>query len=121
MAEPHHHRMVGYSMILVAASLTGIGLLYLAIGEDVLFADSIQRAKDAQFEQCKETNFVGEDCQKFVVFITSQECVANQDLESPECFKFRTLVENAIFEECRANRDIESPKCQKYKDSFPIN
>jgi hypothetical protein len=65
MAEPHHHRTVGYSMIAVAASLAVIGLLQLAIGENVLFADEIQREKTAEFEKCKETNFVGEECRKF--------------------------------------------------------
>ncbi len=65
MAEPHHHRTVGYSMIVVAASLALIGLLQLAIGENVLFGDDIQRAKTAEFEKCKETNFVGEECRKF--------------------------------------------------------
>lgn len=65
MAEPHHHRTVGYSMIAVAASLAVIGLLQLAIGENVLFGDDIQRAKTAEFEKCKETNFVGEECRKF--------------------------------------------------------
>lgn len=65
MAEPHHHRTVGYSMIVVAASLALIGLLQLAIGENVLFGDDIQRAKTAEFNKCKEINFVGEECQKF--------------------------------------------------------
>jgi hypothetical protein len=65
MAEPHHHRTVGYSMIVVAASLAVIGLLQLAIGENVLFGDEIQRAKTAEFEKCKEINFAGEECRKF--------------------------------------------------------
>jgi hypothetical protein len=65
MAEPHHHRTVGYSMIVVAASLAIIGLLQLAIGENVLFADEIQRAKTAEFEKCKEINFIGDECRKF--------------------------------------------------------
>jgi len=43
MVEPHHHRKVGYSMIVVSASLALIGLLQLGIGENVLFADDIQR------------------------------------------------------------------------------
>jgi hypothetical protein len=65
LAEPHHHRTVGYSMIAVAASLAVIGLLQLAIGENVLFGDDIQRAKTAEFNKCKETNFIGEECRKF--------------------------------------------------------
>jgi len=52
-------------MILVAASLAAIGLLQLGIGEDVLFADDIQRAKTTEFEHCNEIDFVGEECRKF--------------------------------------------------------
>ncbi len=66
MKEPHHHRTVGYSMIAVAASLAVIGLLQLAIGENVLFADDIQREKTQEYEECKKINFVGEECKKFV-------------------------------------------------------
>ena len=65
MAEPHHHRNVGYAMIAVSASLAVIGLLQLAIGENVLFGDGIQRAKTAEFEACKDINFSGEECRKF--------------------------------------------------------
>jgi hypothetical protein len=65
LAEPHHHRTVGYAMIAVAASLAVIGLLQLAIGHNVLFGDSIQRAKTAEFNKCKETNFIGEECRKY--------------------------------------------------------
>jgi len=52
-------------MIVVAVSLTAIALLQLGIGEDVLFADDIQRAKTAEFENCKEIDFVDEECRKF--------------------------------------------------------
>ena len=52
-------------MIAVAASLAVIGLLQLAIGENVLFADDIQREKTDEYEECKKTNFVGEECEKF--------------------------------------------------------
>jgi len=65
LVEPHHHRTVGYSMIAVAASLALIGMLHLAIGQNVLFGDDIQRAKTTEFEQCKETNFVGDECRKY--------------------------------------------------------
>jgi len=37
----------------------------MGIGENVLFGDDIQRAKTLEFEQCKETNFIGEECRKF--------------------------------------------------------
>jgi len=52
-------------MIAVAASLAIIGMLHLAIGQNVLTGDDIQRAKTAEFEQCKETNFVGDECRKY--------------------------------------------------------
>ena len=69
MKEPHNHAKVGYSMIAVAASLTVIALIGLAIGEDVLYADNIQRAKTAHFEECKVNGFVGEGCDKYSVFV----------------------------------------------------
>ena len=119
MKEPHNYRTVGYSMIAVSASLAVIGIIALAIGEDVLFADKIQRANTAHFEQCKENNFVSSGCEKYQLFIQYDECVANGDLESDECHQFTTFVESAIFEECRANRDIESPQCLKYIDHIP--
>ncbi len=52
-------------MIVVSASLATIGLLFMGIGENVVFGDDIQRAKTLEFEQCKETNFIGEECRKF--------------------------------------------------------
>ena len=52
-------------MIAVSASLAVIGLLQLGIGEDVLYADNIQRANTEEFEACKAVNFVGEECRKF--------------------------------------------------------
>ena len=114
MKDPHNYRKVGYSMIVVSASLAAIALLGLAIGEDVLYGDNIQRAKTAEFQNCKEANFVGDECKKYEIYIAYEKCIAEQDLESKECFQFRTWVESDIFEECRANNDMESPKCQQY-------
>lgn len=121
MKEPHNYRAVGYSMILVAASLSMIGIIALLIGDDVLFADTIQREKTAHFENCKQNNFVLEGCEKYSVFIKAQQCIANQDLESRECYIYKTFVESAIFEECRANKDIQSPQCLKYIDNIPVD
>ena len=45
MQDPHNYRKVGYSMVLVAASLAAIGLVQVGIGPDVLFADDMQRDK----------------------------------------------------------------------------
>ncbi len=120
MKEPHNHAKVGYSMILVSVSLVAIALIGLAIGEDVLYADKIQRGETAHFEECKANDFVNEDCQKYMVFIQAEECIANQDLESSDCYLFKTYVQSAIFEECRANKDITSPQCQQYIGTFSI-
>ena len=120
MKEPHNHAKVGYSMIVVAASLAVIGLLGLTIGGDVLFADNIQRAETAHFEECKANDFASEDCQKYMVFVQADRCIENKDLESSECYQYRTYVESAIFEECRANKDIQSPECQPYIGKYSV-
>ena len=65
MVDPHNYRKVGYSMILVAASLSAIGVIHLAIGDNVLFGDQIQRDKTAFFEECKAIFYATEECQKF--------------------------------------------------------
>ncbi len=107
-------------MILVSVSLTAIALLGLAIGSDVLYADKIQRGQTAHFEECKASDFVDEGCEKYMVFIQAENCVANQDLDSFDCYLYKTYVQSAIFEECRANKDITSPQCQQYIGTFSI-
>jgi hypothetical protein len=54
MAEPHNYRKVGYSMILVAASLVVIALLYLSIGDDVLYSDRVSKQKQFEYQQFLE-------------------------------------------------------------------
>ena len=66
MQNPHHYRKVGYSMILVAASLAAIGIVQVWIGPDVLYADQMQRDKTAFFEMCKAGNYLGEGCDIFI-------------------------------------------------------
>ena len=66
MENPHNYRKVGYSMILVAASLASIGIIHLAIGDNVLFGDEMQRDKTTFFEECKAIFYATEECQKFV-------------------------------------------------------
>lgn len=61
-----NYAKVGYSMIVVAASLAAIGLLGVAIGEDVLFGDNIQRANTAHFNECKAADFEPEGCEKYL-------------------------------------------------------
>ena len=65
MENPHHYRKVGWSMVLVAASLAAIGLVQLWIGPDVLYADDMQRDKTAFFEMCKAGNYMQEGCDMF--------------------------------------------------------
>ena len=54
MDEPHNYRAVGYSMILVAASLVVIALLYLSIGDDVLYSDRVGKQKQFEYNQFLE-------------------------------------------------------------------
>ena len=66
MQDPHNYRKVGYSMVLVAASLAAIGLVQVGIGPDVLYADDMQRDKTAFFEMCKAGNYMQEGCDMFI-------------------------------------------------------
>ncbi|MEM3065238.1 MAG: hypothetical protein QW177_07690 [Candidatus Nitrosotenuis sp.] len=52
--NPHNYRTVGYSMIIVAASLVMIALLYLAIGDDVLYSDRVGKQKQFEYQQSLE-------------------------------------------------------------------
>ena len=54
MKEPHNRAHVGYGMIVVAAGLTAIALVALAIGSNVLFGDNIQRANTAISKNAKQ-------------------------------------------------------------------
>lgn len=65
MKPERNHAKVGYSMIVVSASLAIIGLLGVAIGEDVLYADDIQRANTIHFNDCKANNFEPDGCEKY--------------------------------------------------------
>ena len=60
-----NHAQVGFAMIVVSASLAVIGLLALAIGDDVLFSDNMQRANTAEFNECKENDFKLDGCEKY--------------------------------------------------------
>ena len=72
MKEPRNHAKVGYSMIVVSASLAVIGLLALAIGGDVLFADNMQRENTLHFNECKQNDFKTEGCEKYWDRINSE-------------------------------------------------
>ena len=65
MKDPHNHAQVGYSMIVVSASLAAVAILGLAIGADVLFADNMSRNNTMHFNECKENDFKTEGCEKY--------------------------------------------------------
>ena len=65
MKDPRNHAKVGYSMILVAATLATIGIIALFLADDVLFADNMQRDDTAHFNECKANDFSTEDCLKY--------------------------------------------------------
>ena len=81
MAEPHNHAKVGYSMILVAASLVVIALVGIAIGEDVLYSDKIQRANHALFEECKSVDFKDANCERFHKYLNNDVAGIYVDFE----------------------------------------
>ena len=91
MKEPHHKKKVGIGMIMVAASLAGIGMLQLAIGPDVLFADDIQREQLTLFEDCKVNGFQDPQCAKWIDDMQLQECRETKNIEG-ECWKYRMWV-----------------------------
>ena len=65
MAKYGNHAHAGFGMIVVAASLVAIGLIALGIGDDVLFADNMQREAIAHFNECKENDFKADGCEKY--------------------------------------------------------
>ena len=65
MTKYGNHAQVGFAMVVVAASLAAIGLIALAIGGDVLFADNMQRGNTAFFNECKENDFKLDGCEKY--------------------------------------------------------
>ncbi len=71
MTKYGNHAQAGFGMIVVAASLAAVGLLALAIGEDVLFSDDIQRGNTAHFNECKDNDFKLDGCEKYYDRINS--------------------------------------------------
>ena len=65
MKEPHNYAKVGYSMILVSASLAAIAFIALFTADNVLLSDNIARDKTAHFNECKSNDFVSDDCVKY--------------------------------------------------------
>ncbi len=65
MAKYGNYAHAGFGMIVVGASLAAIGLLAFVIGDDVLFADNMQRDNTAHFNECKENDFKTDGCEKY--------------------------------------------------------
>lgn len=82
MKEPHNHAKVGHSMIVVSASLAIVGILALAIGGDVLFADNMQRDVTDHFNECKANDFKTEGCEKYWDRINNEISGIYVDLEN---------------------------------------
>lgn len=59
MNEPRNYRAVGWSMVVVAASLAAIGLLVLALYDEPFFSDNIMREKQKQFKETQNATETG--------------------------------------------------------------
>jgi plastocyanin len=124
MQNPHNYRKVGYSMILVAASLAAIGIVQMGIGQDVLFADSMQRDKTAFFEMCKAGNYLGEGCDIFDKKGNTLYEIPRMTLEDEE--EFNTIImEEPIMEPSKVSTEIVSipsgagsPGCEETNDCY---
>jgi len=95
--KSRNHRDAGIGMIVVAGSLAVIGLLSVAIGEDVLYADKIYRANVAEFEKCwADDDVTSPECQKFKQVRVFQTCLDNLDLQTSECYKYTMQIQSGI-------------------------
>jgi len=122
--NPHYHRKVGYSMILVAASLAAIGLLHITIGEDVLFADTIQREKTSAFEECKVNDFVGEECQKYFKAGNTLEPIprlnpdGTMSIDETEIFEESEPLAQAVNESVTIAVGSGTPGCEETNECY---
>ena len=82
MKDPKNMRQVGYSMILVSASLVAVLVLGLLIGEDVLYADNMSRDNTAYFNECKANDFKTEGCEIYWDRINNEISGIYVDLEN---------------------------------------
>ena len=123
MQNPHNYRKVGYSMILVAASLAAIGIVQLGIGEDVLFADSMQRDKTAFFEMCKAGNYVQDGCEMFIKKGNTLYEIPRMTLDETE--EESMIVEESVMEAPQVSAEIVSipsgsgaPGCEETNECY---
>lgn len=65
MRPPRNYAKVGYSMIVVSATLAVIGIMALFMADDVLYADNLQRDNTMHFNECKLNDFKTEGCEKY--------------------------------------------------------
>jgi len=82
MKDPKNMRGVGYSMILVSASLVAILIIGVAIGEDVLFADNMSRENTVHFNECKANDFKTDGCETYWNRINTEISGIYVDLEN---------------------------------------
>ena len=82
MKDPKNMRGVGYSMILVSASLVAILIIGVTIGDDVLFADNISRDNTAHFNECKTNDFKTDGCEIYWDRINNKISGIYVDLEN---------------------------------------
>ena len=123
MQNPHNYRKVGYSMILVAASLAAIGIVQLGIGEDVLFADSMQRDKTAFFEMCKAGNYMQDGCELFDKKGNTLYEIPRMTLDETE--EESMIVEESVMEAPQVSAEIVSipsgsgaPGCEETNECY---
>ena len=123
MQNPHNYRKVGYSMILVAASLAAIGIVQVGIGTDVLFADSIQRDKTAFFEMCKAGNYLGEGCDIFDKKGNTLYEIPRLSLDETE--EESMIIEESVMETPQVSAEIVSipsgsgsPGCEEINECY---
>ncbi len=81
MKDPHNYAKVGYSMILVAASLAAIGIIALFTADDVLLSDNIARDKTAHFDECEMNDFKTDSCEIYWERINTKTSGIFVDLE----------------------------------------
>ena len=82
MKDPKNMRGVGYSMILVSASLVAILIIGVGIGEDVLFADNMSRDSITHFNECKANDFKTDGCETYWGRINTEISGIYVDLEN---------------------------------------
>ena len=123
MQNPHHYRKVGWSMVLVAASLAAIGLVQLWIGPDVLYADDMQRDKTAFFEMCKAGNYMQEGCDMFQKSGNTLYEIPRMTLEETE--EEIMVMEEPVMETSQTSAEIVSipegsgaPGCEETNECY---